>query len=59
MNLQPAKLKHGERYGRLTVLYKRPSDRKYKCGCACGWRIYVSARKLMRGEVKSCERCKA
>ena len=50
-------LEHGERYGKLTVLRKTPSG-KYLVGCACGFSgIKVSAKKLMRGEVKSCRSC--
>lgn len=62
MDLPSITLEHGERYGKLTVLYKCSSDKrgpKYRVGCACGHRLKVSAKKLMRGEVKECRRCAA
>lgn len=49
-------LEHGERYGMLTVLRKR--GHRYSVGCECGWRFKVSARKLMKGEVKACLKCR-
>lgn len=63
MTLAPVTLKHGEIYGSLTVL--EPIKRggrgtHYRVGCVCGWRKdHYSARKLMRGEVKKCSRCRA
>ena len=57
MNLPPVTLDHGERYGKLIVLRKR--DNRYSVGCTCGRRILVTARKLMKGETKSCGKCSA
>ena len=62
MNLAPIELEHGERFANLTVLEKIVSDKrgpKYRCGCACGKRVYAKARQLMRGEVTACVRCSA
>lgn len=53
--LSPVRLEHGERYGKLTVLRKR--GRRYRCGCECGFRQLVSAKALMSGRVKACDRC--
>lgn len=62
VNHKPIQLEHGERYGKLTVLEKvisRKRGPKYKCGCACGFQpIYLKARQIMKGEIKSCHRCK-
>ena len=57
-----APIAHGERFSKLTVLEKIVSDKrgpKYRCGCACGKRIFAKARQLMRGEVTACVRCTA
>lgn len=63
MILEPVKLEHGERFGKLTVLRKITSKDhgpRYQCGCVCGCRkVFARARQLMRGEVTSCLRCKA
>jgi len=57
MNLAPLDLRHGERFGSLTVLRKLPSG-KYRCGCICGYSdVKVRANALMRGRVKFCRRC--
>jgi hypothetical protein len=61
MDLPRVTLKHGERYGGLTVLgvFKRGGGRPdhYRVGCVCGFsKDHYSARKLMRGEVKKCSR---
>lgn len=62
MNLAPIALEHGERFGKLTVLEKLTSKNRgprYRCGCVCGCqKVVTTARKLMRGEVKSCLKCR-
>lgn len=63
MNLAPVTLNHGEIYGQLTVLaiFKRGGGRPnhYRVCCACGFsKDHYSARKLMRGLVTKCSRCR-
>lgn len=62
MNLAPATLEHGERYGKLTVLRKITSEKRgprYVCGCACGFKnLIASANQLMRGRVTACLKCR-
>lgn len=53
----PVILEHGERYGKLTVLEKRPNG-KYRCGCTCGFSmVKARAKALTSGRVTSCRRC--
>ena len=57
MNLKPITLQHGERFGKLRVLFQTPEGR-YAVGCECGYSgMKVRAKKLMRGEVTECRRC--
>lgn len=60
VNLAPVTFEKGERIHKLTVLEKWKSDNRgprWRVGCECGWQFNVSARKLMRGEVKACLKC--
>lgn len=63
MQIQPS-----EKYGRLTILHRLPSDgsgkAKWACECECGKVVPVATDKLRSGHTKSCgcyrlERCKA
>lgn len=58
MNLQPYKIEHGERFGRLTVLREVAASRgpRVEVGCACGGRFKVRVSKLRSGQVTNCGR---
>lgn len=58
MNAQPS---HGDRYGKLTVLYPCGNEkrgRRYVCGCECGnKKTKASAAQLNSGRVTACLKC--
>lgn len=58
--LKPVTLKHGERYGKLTVLGRVDTKNgvRWRVGCACGYSgMLVRAREVMSGKVKACREC--
>lgn len=61
MNVAPITLRHGETFGRMTVLRKMDAAAfrgRYQLGCECGnTHVYFTAKALMSGRAKECKRC--
>ncbi len=53
----PARVKEGERYGRLVVLYeegRRNRERTFRCVCDCGTQVVVRGASLRNRRTRSC-----